>query len=115
MALIDAVQAACRRLASAGWGELLERHGLNISAPNLAAELARELPGIDRRSPGFEDFAAEGRRGVQPGVPARSLLYHAFASPNVVAAPGGRRLAGFRRARRSRPWRTTCSAFARLR
>jgi hypothetical protein len=95
MALIDLVRAACRRLAPTGWCELLNRHGLDISAANLADELARELPAIDRRRPGFEDFAAEGRRGVEPGVPARSLLYHAFASPNVVTGAGGRRLGAF--------------------
>src|SRR5262249_23531494 len=33
--------------------------------------------------PGFEDFALEGRRAIEPGQPARSLLYHALASPRV--------------------------------
>jgi hypothetical protein len=89
MALLDAVRAACERLAPHGWAELLGAHGLDIGAPDLATELARRLPDVDRDLPGFEDFAAEGERGIEPGIPARSLLYHAFASPNVVAGPDG--------------------------
>lgn len=84
MTLIDDVQTACHRLAPHGWADLLAQHGLSITAPNLAEELARELPDIRRDLPGFEDFAMEGRRGIEPGRPARSLLLHALASPNVV-------------------------------
>ena len=84
MALLDDVASACRRLAPAGWGELLAAHGLDLEAADPGAELLRELPGIDRGRPGFEDFAPEGRRGLEPGVPARSLLYHALASPGVL-------------------------------
>ena len=36
---------------------------------------------------GFEDFIASKSRGIEPGNPAASLLYHAFASPNVSLAP----------------------------
>ena len=84
MALIDDVQTVCRRLAPHGWADLLGQHGLDITASNLAEELARELPGIRRDLPGFEDFAMEGERGIEPGRPARSLLFHALASPNVL-------------------------------
>jgi hypothetical protein len=83
--LIETVQAACRRLEAAGWAALLRQHGLDILAPDLAAELARPLDRIDRSSPGFEDFALEGRRGIEAGQPAHSLLFHAFASPRVVS------------------------------
>src|SRR4051812_16759866 len=81
--LIDHVAAACRRLAPSGWRELMGLHGLDISAGELARELSRPLP-IDRSIPGFEDFAWEGTRGIEPGMPALSLLFHAFASPRVV-------------------------------
>ena len=84
MALLDEVRAVCGRLAPHGWADLLAAHGLDITAADLGAELARPLTAIDRDVPGFEDFAAEGRRGVQPGIPARSLLFHALASPNVT-------------------------------
>ncbi|HEX2097985.1 MAG TPA: hypothetical protein VHF46_02885 [Rubrobacteraceae bacterium] len=78
MALIDDVQTVCHRLAPHGWEDLLGQHGLDITASNLAEELARELPGIRRDLPGFEDFAMEGERSIEPGRPARSLLFHAL-------------------------------------
>ena len=95
MGLIDDVRTACRRLVRHGWGELLAQHGLDIAADDLEGELRKELPSIDRRIPGFEDFASEGRRGIEPGQPARSLLYHAFASPNVVTGARGETLGDF--------------------
>jgi hypothetical protein len=95
MALIEEVRAVCRRLEPHGWGELLAKHGLDIAADDLEGELLTELPSIDRRIPGFEDFAFEGRRGIKPGQSAHSLLYHAFASPNVVAGVRGEILGAF--------------------
>jgi len=95
MALLDDVASACRRLAPAGWGELLAAHGLDLEAADPGAEFLRELPGIDRGRPGFEDFAPEGRRGLEPGVPARSLLYHALASPGVLLGADGAELQDF--------------------
>ena len=88
MSLIEEVRAICARLAPQGWGALLDRHGLDITKADLRAELDRELPAIDRTAPGFEDFAFEGRRGIEPGAPDRSLLYHALASPNVLQVDG---------------------------
>ncbi len=86
--LIDPVQAACKRLASAGWRELLMHvsgGALDIAAKDLRAELAKRVA-VDRSVAGFADFAAAGQCGVEPGSPARSLLYHAFASSDVVDA-----------------------------
>ncbi|MFG1182931.1 hypothetical protein V5F40_23130 [Xanthobacter sp. DSM 14520] len=84
--LIDAVSSACRRLASAGWGELLAAHGLDVAAANLESELQKPLT-IDRSIAGFEDFALEGIRAIEAGQPAQSLLFHAFASPGVLTYP----------------------------
>ncbi len=95
MALIDDVGAICQRLAPAGWKTLMQRHGLDLTSPNPGAELKKELPDINRRIVGFEDFANEGKRGVEPGMPARSLLYHALASPDVVEDGTGRPLRVF--------------------
>ena len=95
MALLDDVRAVCGRLAPHGWADLLAAHGLDIEAPDLGAELARPLTGFDRDLPGFEDFAAEGFRGVEPGIPARSLLFHALASPNVTTGADGQELTAF--------------------
>jgi hypothetical protein len=88
MAATDDVKQLCERLAPHGWGTLLLRHGLDLTAFNIEAELARELVSIDRTQAGFEDFCASGVRGVEPGDPAMSLLYHALASPDVHPNPG---------------------------
>jgi hypothetical protein len=85
--LIDAVRSVCDRLANNGWADLLQAHGLDLGAQDLAAELSRPLP-VDRTQPGFRDFALEGVRGIEPGRPAFSLLYHALASPDVRAYRG---------------------------
>jgi hypothetical protein len=88
--LIAEVRAACKRLASAGWRDLMLLHGIDITAKDLARELRKSLEHIDRSIPGFEDFAREGTRGIEPGKPSHSLLFHAFASPHVI---GGKKSA----------------------
>ncbi|MFB9327709.1 hypothetical protein ACFFSY_17415 [Paenibacillus aurantiacus] len=84
MNLLDNVKRICDRLAEKGWKALFLQHGLDITSMNLKGELLKELTGINRSVSGFEDFSLEGKRGIEPGMPARSLLYHALASPNVV-------------------------------
>ncbi len=93
MALIQEVKSICTRLAGKGWKTLLLKHGLDITASNLATELGKTLT-VDRNVPGFADFAANGNKGIEPGSPARSLLYHALASP-LVREVGGQRLGAF--------------------
>jgi hypothetical protein len=89
MPLIDTIKTLCNRLsASAGWKDLFAKHGLMIDAPGLAAEMNKALT-IHREILGFEDFAEDGVRGIEPGSPSRSLFYHALASPNVLNAPDG--------------------------
>jgi hypothetical protein len=101
MALIDRVKTVLSRLAPQGWQALFNLHGLDITASDLKMELGRQLikadgqTTIDRNLPGFEDFALEGDRGVVPGQPARSLLFHALASPNVVKGVNGVELLAF--------------------
>lgn len=82
--LVDQVATVLSRLAPLGWGSLFEQHGLDLTAVDLAKELTKPLTGVDRSAPGFEDFAAEGYRAIEPGNPALSLLYHALASPRVT-------------------------------
>jgi hypothetical protein len=93
--LLEQVRRVCARLGPHGWGDLLKHHGLNIKAADLHAELTRELTTVDRRLDGFQDFAAEGRRGIEPGKPAHSLLFHALASPQVLTGADGRPLRSF--------------------
>jgi len=100
MSLLDDVFSLCNdKLVGKGWDDLFKAVGglkIKQSTPEkLAAELARPLPAIDRSVAGFEDFALAGNRGIEPEIPARSLLYHALASPNVLNAPDGSRLGYF--------------------
>jgi hypothetical protein len=88
MVLKDEVKRICNQLAPHGWHNLLLKHGLDITADNLEDELLKELPTIKRNIDGFIDFADEGKRGIEPGNPARSLLFHALASPNVRQVDG---------------------------
>jgi hypothetical protein len=83
MALIDDMKTICSRLAEYGWKDLFLQHGLDITARNLKNELARNLSTINRNVAGFEDFCPAGCRGIEPGSPGRSLLYHGFASALV--------------------------------
>lgn len=95
MALIDDVKAVCDRLAPLGWRDLLlhvtqNRLDIRQDTPKaLAAVLSADLTAIDRSFPGFMDFSVEGRQGVTPGSPGRSLLYHAFASSRVTTGVSG--------------------------
>lgn len=101
MTLIDDIRAVCTRLAPHGWSALLAARSLDIVAADLAAELARPLPGIDRARAGFEEFAREGGCGIEPGHPARSL------------PSGCRPTSRTRRACPSRPWACTARVRAR--
>jgi len=95
MALIEEVKKICSRLAVHGWRDLLLQHGLDITASDLKTELTKVLPHIKREIKGFEDFALEGKRAIEPRNPARSLLFHALASPNVVSGVDGQELRAF--------------------
>lgn len=96
--LAERVAAICRRLAPKGWRQLLLKvtgGELDLASRDLAKELAKKLTKIDRSVPGFEDFAADGCRAIEPGQPALSLLFHAFASANVQQDGNGQPLAEF--------------------
>src|ERR1700682_447262 len=82
--LLSQVQDVCQRLADLGWEDLLAHHGLDIKSDDLASELSKRLPDINRDAPGFEDCALEGYRAIEPGNPAHSLLFHAFSSSQVT-------------------------------
>lgn len=94
MALLNQVMDICKRLAPQGWHTLLLHHGLDILAPNLESELGKTLT-PDRTLPGFIDFALAGNRGIEPGKPAHSLLYHALANANVTTDARGNPLQAY--------------------
>jgi hypothetical protein len=101
MALIDEVKAVCDRLAPLGWRDLLKAAttpALDIAQKTpqaLQNALATPLSQIDRTLSGFEDFNAAGARGITPGDPSQSLLYHALASPRVLRDANGALLKGW--------------------
>ena len=74
MALIDEVKLVLQRLAPLGWKDLFTKHGLDITAADLATELEKLLGSIRRDLPGFEAFTTAGIRAVEPASPAKSLL-----------------------------------------
>jgi len=94
MSLLNAVERACARLAPFGWRDLLLQHGLDITSATLREELAKPLQ-INRTLSGFEDFSVSAMHGIAPGRPADSLLFHAFASPNVSTGARGETLTVF--------------------
>jgi len=91
MTLLESVTHVCKRLAPGGWHSLMLAHGLDILSESLDTELARPLA-VDRSVAGFEDFALDGIRGIEPAMPSRSLLYHALASPQVTVDGDGQAL-----------------------
>jgi len=93
--LLEKVRSICLELSEHGWRDLLLSHGLDITAEDLKTELTKELDSINRTSEGFQDFAMEGKRGITPGIPSQSLLYHAFASPQVTTDINGNSLKRF--------------------
>jgi hypothetical protein len=76
---------AVLRSLHADWRALFLRvAGLDLAAANLKQELLAGGRQIDRHGiPGFADFALQSDRGIYPGDPAQSLVYHALASPCV--------------------------------
>ncbi|TFF07615.1 hypothetical protein EXW72_13785 [Pseudomonas sp. BCA14] len=94
MDLLHQVVDICKRLAPSGWHNLLLHHGLDILAPNLEQELRKPLS-ADRTLPGFEDFTLSATRGIEPGKPAHSLLYHAMAHANVTTDAQGHPLQAY--------------------
>lgn len=86
--LEDDVLQMLRSLAP-GWRDLFRRvAGIDLGAADLKTELQKART-VDRTVPGFEDFAPQSDRGIAPGDPALSLVYHALASPRVHPTAGG--------------------------
>lgn len=96
--LFESLRKTCSRLAALGWRQmLLDATGgeFDLGASDLAAELLKPLLKINRDMAGFGDFNLAANRAIEPGRPDASLLYHAFASPTVVADGSGKPLGGY--------------------
>jgi hypothetical protein len=77
--LVDLVRDLLNRIAP-GWEAAFARHGLNLRATDTVSELARALK-IDWTDPLVCDLCRTTYRAIEPGDPARSLLYHVLARP----------------------------------
>ncbi len=96
--LFERLRKTCRRLAALGWRQMvLDATGgeFDLATSDLAGELLKPLHKINRRMEGFGDFNLAATRAIEPGRPDSSLLYHAFASPTVVADGSGKPLGGY--------------------
>jgi hypothetical protein len=84
---MDALEAAFdvwKHLASP-WHKYFKKYFgiqrlLNAQAFRLSMDIVKKNC---RAAPGFEDFASDIAKGVEPGSPSSSFLYHAFASSSV--------------------------------
>lgn len=85
MLLKDELWLLWERLGEA-WIPYLQLAGLDLAGANkytLMGLLLQPIE-IDFSLPGLEELRRDTRRGIEPGDPSRSLLYHAFASPHVI-------------------------------
>ena len=68
------------------WRDYLLAAGLDLtktSRESFANDMLRRVS-VNFRLRGLEDFCRSACRGIEPGDPARSLLYHVLASPGVM-------------------------------
>jgi hypothetical protein len=79
MSLANDVAGVFARLAL-HWDALFRRVGL---ADFTDLRTLQDPLAINREIAGFEDFAPQATRAIEPGDPALSLIYHALASPCV--------------------------------
>ncbi len=77
--IVDDVKALWAHIQTTSWAAVFQSHGVRQDVVTWHKANIR----VDRRQPGFDDFAADARRAIEPGDPARSLIYHALASPRV--------------------------------
>lgn len=88
MALIDDVKAVLEDLKAKGWNTVFAAHGVDLedvlNQHDLKAALTGTTYPVGRGQTGFHDFSVDQAHLIEPGDPARSLLYHAMASPLVT-------------------------------
>ncbi|KVD30714.1 hypothetical protein [Burkholderia ubonensis] len=92
--LVDEVHVLLLGL-SAPWREAFKRHGLDLSdstAPGETANRLRQPLPIDWDDPRIHDLCPSTERAIEPGDPARSLIYHMLALSECPSPDGGVRL-----------------------
>lgn len=95
MALKDEVFGICQQLGPLGWTDLLKRvtnNQLNLdqaTADDLEQILLQPLTQVLPNVTGFGDVSRTEPRGISPGNPSGSLLYHTLCSPLVTSKADG--------------------------
>lgn len=69
-----------RKLQDANWGPVFLVHGWDLTPETSNDDLE-----INREEHGFDEFSTIGRRAIEPGEPALSLLYHALMHPEITS------------------------------
>jgi hypothetical protein len=80
MGTVADVLALARSLADRGWTPTFAAHGIDLVTLRDEDDLRAERPGIDRTRVGFEDFAPDGLRLIEPGNLA--LIASRLAAPS---------------------------------
>ncbi|CAE6702699.1 hypothetical protein R20943_00650 [Paraburkholderia aspalathi] len=89
--LIDEIHTLVGKL-STPWKDVLKRHGLDLSSsdsPQRTAVLLSEGLKIDWQDRRVQDLCRSTERAIEPGDPARSLLYHMLALSECPSPYGG--------------------------
>ncbi|RQS59106.1 hypothetical protein DID96_35455 [Burkholderia sp. Bp8963] len=92
--LVDEVHALLLEL-SEPWRDAFKRHGLDLSdsrTPEETAKRLRQPLPIDWDDPRIHDLCPATERAIEPGDPARSLIYHMLALSECPSPDGGVRL-----------------------
>ncbi|WP_028208401.1 hypothetical protein [Paraburkholderia nodosa] len=89
--LIDEIHALLAGLSSP-WKSVLRQHGLDLSSldsPQRTAALLSEILNIDWQDSRVQDLCRSTERAIEPGGPARSLLYHLLALSECPSPDAG--------------------------
>ncbi|MBO9475710.1 hypothetical protein J7413_19395 [Shimia sp. R10_1] len=96
--MIAIVREIIQRLSDGGWSPIFAKFGINPASETLHDDLIKPVglsPNQIAMIPGFGDISPLAKQAIEPGSPARSILFHALSSPNVTTTPDGTPLAAF--------------------
>ena len=95
---MEKLQRTLQRLGNGGWGPIFDRLNIDPNSTTLRDDLLAPVnlsPFELALIPGFGDIAPTARRAIEPGDPARSILFHALASAGMTTTPDGTALTTF--------------------
>ncbi|MEL6503332.1 MAG: hypothetical protein AAFQ10_02650 [Pseudomonadota bacterium] len=94
MKIVEEFRGVLTHLATDnGWARVFDALGVMPSGEGFEERLTTPLDNAQQvladLGPGFVDLATGASRPVEPAKPARSILFHALASPGVTTGPMG--------------------------